>query len=536
MIEVEPRSQRRTALLLALATATLLLLAQQPVGASPLAFVALAPFVFLVELPKHARAARAAYLAGLVYFLVGCFWLRETHPANLPLMVIPEALAFPGALWLARTFRTFRTPAFLAVPLSWVAIEWLRSTWPFNGFPWLVLGNALATPIEFAQVAEWGGVLVLSFFAALASTLFAAAWKCRGVKPVAIGLSIVALHVPVLLYLHGANRIADVTQQLEPGPAVIAIQANIPQELKQDLKRERTDPRTIYDAHRTATRKVLETERADLVVWPETMFPWPLSSCGDSRAEQEAVRENVIRDLLRPRGARLLLGAIVVDGEMPYRDPTTNSAVYYSTSGERLGVYSKTMLVPGGEFIPFRDVLGFVIDPIVLSIAPFIPSLVPGSGPKVFTLPTFDGREFRFGTTICYENVYPDYHARVARDVDFVVNLSNEAWFKESFEFDQMDAASRLRAIETRRSLVRATNSGISALYSPTGERLAQVVDPRGRDRAVEGELRVEPPVCRLEPGFVRYGAWVWRGIALPWLVIGAFLGLRARYRRGAVG
>lgn len=540
MTESEIRSSRRRALVLALATSALLLLAQEPVGASFLAFVALTPFCFLLDLPREARAGRALYVAGVLHFLIGCCWLRETNPANLFLMAFPEALAFPLALWLASRLRRAKIPTILSVPLAWVALEWLRSNWPFNGFPWLLLGNALATPLEFAQFAEWGGVLALSFAAALCAATLAAAWRLRTMKPVAFAVGIAALHLPGLLYAYGAKRIVEVRAMLEEGPKIVAIQANIPQE----LKRSGVGPDGIAEAHVRGTRDALSTEAADLVIWPETMVPGYVHARSDVAIEKLPIAmayatrliDDVATRLLAPRAARGLFGVLMVDGTRVLEDPTTNSALYVSPRGERLGVYSKTVLVPGGEFVPLRSVLGFVIDPIVRSIAGIIPALAAGDGPQVFTLPTFDGREFRFGVTICYENVYADYGVRVARGVDFVVNLSNEAWFKESFEFDQMDAASRLRAIESRRSLVRATNSGISALYSPTGERLATVTDPSGKDRAVEGVLRATPPICSIETPFVRWGARVVDVLAALVLICGFLLETAARYRARKAG
>lgn len=540
MTESEIPSLRRRALLLALVMSASLLLAQEPVGASFLAFVALAPFCALVGLPPAARAGRALYLAGLLHFLIGCSWLRHAHPAVLMLMAVPEALAFPCALWLARRLHAVRVPSLLSAPLAWVAVEWVRSNWPFNGFPWLLLGNALTSPLELAQAAEWGGVLLLSFAAGITGSVLFAAWRLREMAPVALGVAVAALHVPLLLYVYGAKRIEEVRGTLSEGPAVIAIQANIAQE----LKRAGAGADEIASAHALLTRRALETGSADLVVWPETMVPGSVPARGDRdlaampdhMAFGSAVLREVADKLLAPRAAHGLFGVLMIDGNRLLADPTTNSALYLSPRGERLGVYSKTVLVPGGEFVPLRSVLGFVIDPITRAIAGIIPSLAKGDGPKRFTLPTFDGREFRFGVTICYENVYSDYGVAVARDVDFVVNLSNEAWFKDSFEFDQMDAASRLRAIESRRALVRATNSGISALYSPTGERLARVTDAEGRDREVEGVLRAVPPICSATTGFVRFGSTLAGGLAGGVFAAGILLELLARYRAKRAG
>jgi apolipoprotein N-acyltransferase len=145
---------------------------------------------------------------------------------------------------------------------------------------------------------------------------------------------------------------------------------------------------------------------------------------------------------------------------------------------------------------------------------------------------TCDG--WSFATTVCYENAYAGYHARAARlGVDFLVNLSNEGWFGASSEFDQMDAVSRLRAIETRRSLVRVTNSGISAVYDAAGRRRATLLGEGGRDRAVAGFLLAEVPIAAATAPFVRTGEAFGFAVTLAatlWLLASAIV-LRRRYR-----
>ncbi|MFH0943768.1 MAG: nitrilase-related carbon-nitrogen hydrolase, partial [Planctomycetota bacterium] len=164
----------------------------------------------------------------------------------------------------------------------------------------------------------------------------------------------------------------------------------------------------------------------------------------------------------------------------------------------------------------------------------FLPRLAPGEGPIVHPLCCGDGRRFRFSTTICYENCYPGYGARSARqEVDFLVNLSNEAWFRESVEFDQMDAATRFRAIEARRSVVRVTNSGISAVYDAVGRRRETITSRDGRDRAVSGHLVAPVPIFDSDSLFVRTGdllALILTSCAALWYLLGAWRAVR-RYR-----
>lgn len=505
------------AALLPLAAALALVLAQEPAGVLPLAFLGLAPLAAFAraELPPRRRFL-AAYAGGLCYFAVGCRWLAVTSPINLALMTIAEALSFPAFVALLRLATPRRTAlgTALAVPLAWCGVEALRAHWPWNGFPWLLLGNALTRPLELAQAAEWFGAFGLSFAAALASGLVAAAWQSRARRPAAVGLAAAAAAIPFALYAYGSWRIPAVRAAESTGPRVAAVQANVPQELKRGLAADEIDRMQMEGT--AAAVRAAGPRGFDLLCWAETMFVHHLGdgAPGDiwfedgafrygmkdaMKAEDVLVRGVLAEQVLRPMGAALLVGVRFLEGPSPGLVRDHNAAVLFDADGRRRGVYKKSLLVPGGEFVPLRDLLPDAVDDLIRSIAGFVPGLTAGPGPAVLSFRARDGVERTFAATICYENAYPGYAARIARlGVDFVVNLSNEAWFGASSEFDQMDAASRLRAIEMRRSLVRATNSGISALYDATGARRVAVTDAVGRDRAVAGALVADVPLYAL--------------------------------------
>ncbi len=484
----------------ALASAVLLILAQEPWGWSPLAGVALLPLASLaLQDGPPRRRLLPAYAGGLVFFLGGCWWLAITSPVNLALMALVEALAFPLFVLALRVMRARPSvPLWLALALAWVAVEFTRGRVPFNGFPWLLLGYACQRPLELAQAADLGGVTLLSLSAALVNGLLLEAWRRRARPRAALRWLGAAVLVPVLLLAYGLPRRAQVAAAERPGPRVALVQANVPQGLKQTLK----SPDELAAYQMRATEPALARAAAepfDLLCWAETMFPALLDAEESEtarRRDEERVAEPFVRPYLRPHGASFLTGATTVrEGRDGARQ--CNSALLFDAQGHRAGTYHKTVLVPGGEFIPLRWLLKDLVDPVVQRITGgFLPVLAAGDGPQVFTLRARDGREFRLAATICYENCYAGYVARTAAArVDFIINLSNEAWFGESSEFDQMEAAARLRAIETRRALVRVTNSGISAVYDATGRRRAVLLGPGGRDRAVEGVLVAGVPV-----------------------------------------
>ncbi len=490
---------------LAVIGAALLVAAQAPFGLWPLGLVGIVPLAILAEADVTPRRRYlAAYVGGVVFFGVGCVWLAVPSVVNLMLMTFPEALAFPLFVATYRQVRR-RVPRPIALAVTWVAIEVVRARLPWGGFPWLLVGYSLDRPLELAQAADVGGVSLLSFVVAVANGSFLQAWMRRRDPRRSVWLGVPPALL-LFLYGYGALRIASVAGDEGPGPRLLLVQANLPQGLKQ-----RHDFETIARYQLAATEHGLRRSEGrpfDLLCWAESMFPGVLPHRSGAAADDadRAVAEGFIEPFLGEFGAWFLTGAITRDGAAEARRDW-NSVLLYDPAGRRQQLYSKTILVPGGEFIPFREALPDAFIRMIEGFAGFLPDLARGEGPVVFELETASGQEFRFSTTICYENVYPSYCVAVARQgIDFVVNLSNEGWFGQSWEFDQMEVASRFRAIEMRRSLVRVTNSGVSAVYDACGRTRARIEEGIGRDRDVAGSRLVDVPIHRGGSVFVRSG------------------------------
>ena len=541
--------------LLGAAGVALLLAALPPLSLWPLALLVPWPLTLLaLEAPSGGRAFRRLYLAGLPFFLLGTAWLAQTTWLNIVLVAVAEAgwVGFYG--WIA--WRGLRGRGFMpALPLLWTTHELLRLKGPLSGYPWLLLGHALARSPIAVQAADLGGVLLLSFVAACgsAAVLAGRAGQRRG--------ACAALAVLALAAGYGLVRPLTLGEPL-PGPVLAGIQPAIPQVLKDDSTR-------AEDRYRQCVQLSWEALRADpapdLLVWPETMWPEPV---GEGRAEdrwfpdfgpQEAAEQErqMLRPLVRagPLGSRarpLLLGAqyLRLDAEGQLR--SSNSALYLDATGARLGRYDKVMLVPAGETVPLKRYLPAplrrVVEQWIVDFAGYVIDLQPGTGPMTFELPATPpaasaaegaansasadpappAARVSFGVTICFENAYGSYCREFVRQgAEFLVNLSNEAWFGTSTEFDQMELHSILRAVETRRALFRSTNSGISCLVlpdgrAPRGDRRL-VVD--GRDRAVAGTFRAAVPRYRDR------SLYVLTGDAFGWLclAVGAVLVFRRR-------
>lgn len=485
-----------------------------PLSLWPLALLAPWPLALLaLEARTSGRAFLRLYLAGVAIFVLGSWWLAATSPVNLAIVSLVDALWFGAFGWAAHRALSGHA-AMPALPVIWTAHEMLRINLPLSGYPWQLLGQALAANRVAVQAADLGGVLLLTFLAACVSAA-ALGWQRRERRWAW------ALALPALGIVYGLVR-PHTLDPPRPGPVLAAIQPSFAQHLKEDV--EAADVRYAHCLD-LSQQALLGGEQVDLLVWPETMWPFAMGE-GDPGQEftrgfgvdyVQAAEEHFLGPLLSSgpigqRAARLLMGTAYFRIGPDGRTLTSNSAVYFDRDGRRLGRYDKVILVPGGESIPYARWLPAGLrrwtEELIRGIAGFVVDLEPGPGVQLLDL---DG--VRLGVTICFENAYGDFTREIVREgADVLVNLSNEAWFGET-ELDDMELHSVLRAVETRRAVFRSTNSGISCLVRPDGrapqgaDRL--VVD--GRDRTVAGAFRARVPIHTDRTLYLWWGdRWAW--------------------------
>jgi apolipoprotein N-acyltransferase len=245
-------------------------------------------------------------------------------------------------------------------------------------------------------------------------------------------------------FLHGLRemRTADGGRSLR----LVLVQANIPQTLKFDP----AEKPMILERYRSLTEVALLAE-PELIIWPESATPEPLRYDPESfaLATNFAVKAN----------AHLLTGTIDLT---PYSTPSEafNGAILVRPDGTLGGIYHKIHLVPFGEYVPLRKIL-----PLMKWLTPIGDSLERGKDYTLFHLPDLD-----FGVVICFEDTVPEvYRGFVKRGVDFMVNLTNDAWFKESPAAEMHLANAVFRCPETRRWLIRGTNNGVTCAVDPNG-------------------------------------------------------------------
>ena len=411
-------------------------------------FALAALFAAIERASTPRRAALAGYTFGLGYFLAGVSWVYVSlHDfgsmpavlAGLATFLFCAFLAlFPGlAAWLARRLAA-RNPAsiLLMSAATFTACEWVRGS-IFTGFPWITIGMSQvpASPLAgFAPVVGGYGVTLMA--AITASLLAAAARRFESRTARARVLAAAA----VVLAIGGGLRFMSWSEPAGPAVRVALLQGNVPQELKwRDEVRTRT-----LDAYR---RMIFEAQ-ARVVVLPETALP---AFFDQLPADYLAG----IREHAAANGKEILMGIV----EREFR---AGEYDYYNTllrlTGSRQA-YRKRHLVPFGEYIPpgFR----FILAVLKIPLTDF------GSGGK--GQPPIEAGGTSFAVAICYEDIFGEELIDQLPRAQALVNVSNDAWFGKSLAAQQHLHASQLRAVETSRWMVRATNTGASAAINERG-------------------------------------------------------------------
>ncbi|MFN8544206.1 MAG: apolipoprotein N-acyltransferase [Candidatus Binatia bacterium] len=444
---------------LAIATGLALVAAFPSLEIAPLAWVGLVPLLVAIRGLRPRAAFAVGWLAGLVFWTGSVYWIVYTVsryttvplPAAVGLLLLVASVlgCYLGAFAAGmRWFATRGLPAvWLAAPL-WVALEWLRG-WFFIGFPWGPLGASQYRHHDLVQMAEvtgvWGVSAVLVLFNAVAAAVLQRRGEgVRRLMPALLVLTVLMLGLP----LAGHWRASMLRRQPAAGSLrVTVVQGNVEQEHKWDPAFQDE----TLERYQRLTRESLAA-KPDLIVWPETAAPFFFQEPGP--------RREAVLDLARTIGVPLLFGSPAAAHDARGEFKQTNRAYLLSPQGREVGVYDKMQLVPFGEYVPFARAL-FFVGRVVEAVGDILPGLVP----TVFRL-----NDARFGTLICYEGIFPAATREfAARGADFLVNISNDAWYGRSAAPYQLLAQVSLRAVENRVPIVRAANTGISAIIDADG-------------------------------------------------------------------
>jgi apolipoprotein N-acyltransferase len=476
--------------LIAFAAGALSTLALAPTNLWPLLFITLPVLVWLVDGCGSGRsggmpaAAATGWCFGFGYFLAGLYWVGNAFLVDakifgwlLPFAVtiLPAGLAlFTGVgVVVARLMWTRGPTRVLALAVGLTLAEWLRGHL-LTGFPWNSFGYALTGPLALAQSASLVGLWGLTF---IAVAVFASAavladdradTRRRWLPPLAAVLVLAALAG------YGAIRLS-----MNPTAYVDGVRLRIMQpNLQQDQKFNYTARQDVMRRYLALAERSTGPQSAGLrdvthLIWPESAFPFFLTQEADALAQIAA---------LLPDGTVLITGAARA-AELP---PAARQQRFYNSiyvidhDGSVLSVYDKVHLVPFGEFLPFQD---FLESLGLRQLTRVQGGFVAGERRRALPVP----RAPAFLPLICYEIIFPGEAVPRAERPGWLINVTNDGWFGNTAGPYQHLQQSRVRAIEEGLPLVRAANTGISAIVDPLGRTIGSL--PLGSDGVLDGPL-----------------------------------------------
>ena len=413
--------------------------------------------VFLILLITVHQSPRklllSGWLTGVGLFASGASWIyisisehgNTSKPIAVTLMVLfiaGVALFHALAFWFwGKLAKDSPVRRLLLFPAIWVLGDWLRG-WLLTGFPWLYLGTGHVDG-PLAGLAPLIGVHGITFWLTVtAVAAYAAWWLIRENRRAYAGAAAIIALLPWLIA--PAMKQADWTELDEQPLSFVAMQGNIPQQIKWDpefLKQQVVTYLGMTEAH----------WQADIILWPETAIPFPQDQAGPIIDH--------IKDQLG-ENTTLITGIPWYTYSEQVEDYTFHNSIMALGNGE--GAYHKQKLVPFGEYVPLEGLLRGLIGFFDLPMSSFTP------GPDYQSPLEANGQ--RVMPYICYEVAYPDFAAFNARNTDILVTISNDGWFGDSIGPLQHLQMARMRALETGRYMLRGTNNGVTAIINEKGE------------------------------------------------------------------
>lgn len=552
-------------------TALLLWASFTPLGFAPLAWIALVPLLLLVRLERPTQwMYTGTYFAGFGFWWASLQWMRLGDPTMYvawTAFAVYLACYFPLFVGLTRAaVWRLKLPLLLAAPAVWTGLEYVRA-YALSGFSWYQLGHSQVAWLEFIQMSDLLGAYGVSFVVAMSSAALVELVPQRtfatlrllpitaptetAEAPTAsrrrwiIAGVMVATFAVTLTY--GFVRRSQA--RFIAGPRVAAIQGNFVASVNSTDSAE-----TIFLKHRSLTSEAIK-QHADVIVWPEVMFPFPyfVKPEGYSDAELQKLLPEVdprhwdeksdVRNMLQTlsQGAS---AAIVFGIETVTADKNGlrlfNSALFVDPSRGIGGRYDKQHRVPFGEYLPLAETL-----PFLGSLTPYRGNYGIKAGQRGVA---FEYKGARFAPVICFEDTVPQVVRQSVRDamaddaqhrkVDVLLNLTNDGWFHGSSEHDQHLITAAFRAVELRTPMVRAVNTGISAIIDGDGAIRARAVNRKtGKSKQVEAVVCDFVPLDNRQSFYLRGGDWFAQlclavcGVSL----IAGFLGFFATKKPGLV-
>jgi apolipoprotein N-acyltransferase len=432
-----------------------------------LAWIAFVPLLVSLWGKRGRQAFVHGYVFGLVYFFGTLYWVYHSinfyggvsFPASISIVLLLCAyLSLYPALFsgiFIALVRKSRLPALLIAPVIWVALEFVRS-YALTGFPWASVGYSQYKFLHMIQISDITGIYGVSFLVLAVNgaivDLFLLRKRVRDMplfpsSSTFAGIAILA----VLLggaFVYGSWRLG---QEREGHTIrVSVVQGNI----EQDKKWAPAYQNEVLDTYFNLSGKAAESS-PQLIVWPETALPFFFDFDKENTAK--------LTDFEKGLGSDLLFGTVLVKQRSAEKVLLSNSAVLLDKEGKTIYEYDKIHMVPFGEYVPLRSIL-FFINKLVTGIGDYVP------GKEYVKAKTGFGS---FATLICYEVIFPGLVRKFYTDGgDFIVNITNDAWFGDTAGPYQHFSMAVFRAIENRKPLIRVANTGISGFIDSSGRML----------------------------------------------------------------
>jgi apolipoprotein N-acyltransferase len=473
--------------LLALFSALLLTLSFPKFDLEIIAWFALVPLLLAIRVESYRSTFVLSLFAGPPFFMGVFYWMNIVHGFTwkeylLLGTYLGSYFAFFGLLFNFTSKKVNLSPIVIG-PAIWISMEYLRSHAGFLACPWALLGHSqhLNTPV--IQISSFAGAYGLSFIIVMTNVALAELIQSRfrNFKPVMIALLVLVLSHAYGFYVLTKGAAGDRIN-------ITLIQGNIPvnKRLTKEFRKR------IIDKHAELTKDSQKESHASLIVWPEGAVVRII--------DRDPYFFGTLVRLAKENNAYVLAGStrnpkLGAAKKFRKKGKYYNSAFLVSSDGKFAGQHNKIRLLPFGEYLPYAE--SFPWPKRYTETYNY----TPGTEYKIFAVD-----DVAFGVTICWENIFPDLFRRFVRNgADFMINMTNEAWFGETAAPYQFLSMSVFRAVENRIWVVRSSNSGISGFIDPYGRVIAKVVN-NGKDIFVEGHVSKEIPVSQGNTFYTMYG------------------------------
>ena len=472
-----------------------------------LAWFGLAPLLFALRLRGLAAGAGLGFLFGYVFGACSFYWLNtvpDVTPYRFCLLVGGFSLYYVvfGLLYNAAS-RSLGSWLVLAAPALWVALEYARASLSFLALPWNFLSHSQYRYLPVIQIADLTGAYGISFLIVMTNQLVSQLADLPGGRRWQWRPQLLALVLLPATLLYGWHRLAA-THESSGHVRVAVVQANV----MARARMSQTEQLSHLAAYDRLTREAAK-EKLDLIVWPSSSLPGPISFW---------IIRLYVNDVARRAGAPILVGGAGGDKFAPARDgylPYSNSELLISPAGRLEAQYNKVHLTPFTEYVPLHGAIRWP-----RWVTSLDRSFVRGEG---YTL--FEVSGARFGAPICWESAFPDLFRRfVLGGANFMVSVTNEGALGPSGAHQAL-AMTVFRAVENRVTIARAATTGVSAFAESTGKIVERIADG-------PGFLVRDIPLVNRRTVYTLYGdvfAQVTAGAAVLILALSALRVIRAR-------